>query len=123
MSKPRPLLPGRKPLPDDIAEDWRKTDARSRLAAARRHRGISQQDMAGYIGVSIATYRRLENKEIANPGLRYLVNCALVLEIELTALIEDEWLEWADLTDRTPPSPPELPWITRFGWPKQPPAP
>ena len=79
----------------------------SRLVAARKHRGVSQERMAVALGLSLATYRRLETKENPNPQLRYLVNCALLLRVELSSLIEDEWLEWAQLGNRGPAAPAE----------------
>ncbi|MFL5866688.1 MAG: helix-turn-helix domain-containing protein [Thermoleophilaceae bacterium] len=105
MSKP--LIPGHQPLRPETMSAWGQHSVRSRLAAARKHRGVSQIDLARAVGMSLASYRRLETGEMENPGLRYLVNCALALDIELTALIEDEWLEWAVLEERAPTQPPD----------------
>lgn len=65
--------------------------------------------MAALTGISPAQYRRLERGQIENPPLRYLVNCALVLRVDLFEVVEDRWLEWMPF-DRAHPSPPELPW-------------
>jgi len=108
------LLPGRRPFTDELRTEWRRLDVRSRLAAARRHRGLRQEDVAPAVGLSLSTYRRLENGQLENPPLRYLVNCAIVLKVSLTSLIEDEWCEWAQFGEHTPPEPPEL----RF-WPRR----
>jgi hypothetical protein len=54
--------------------------------------------------MSVANLQRLEYG-MRNPPLRYLVNCAIALGVELTDVIEDEWLEWADL-DGAHPEPP-----------------
>lgn len=44
--------------------------------------------------LSRATYRKLEQGLIANPPIRYLTNCAIVLGCQLEDLIEDEWRAW-----------------------------
>jgi transcriptional regulator with XRE-family HTH domain len=67
---------------------------RTKLAAVRLDQHLSQQEMARRTGLSIATYQRLERGELWNPPLRYLVNCALALEVELDDVIEDSWRAW-----------------------------
>jgi len=47
--------------------------------------------MAAVMGMLLATYRRLEQEQMANPLLRDLVNCALALGVELDNMIEGEW--------------------------------
>ena len=81
----------------------------SRVEAARRNRGITQEEMARAVGLSTATYRRLESLQIVNPPLRYLVNCAYVLNVQLADLLEDEWLEWTRMRARDPAAPPDPP--------------
>ena len=81
---------------------------RSRLAAARKARGLSQEQVAPAVGLSLATYRRLETLEVANPPLRYLVNCALVLGVELVEILEDDWVTWSRLAAGAPGEAPEL---------------
>jgi transcriptional regulator with XRE-family HTH domain len=80
----------------------------TKLARARMSRGVTQEEMAQAVGISVPTYRRLERGETNNPKLRHLVNCAIALGVELDAVIEDEWFEWLPL-DRgsaaTPPAP------------------
>lgn len=50
--------------------------------------------MAERTGIPLRTYQRLEAGMIPNPPIRYLVNCAIVLEVELEAVCEPEWLRW-----------------------------
>jgi hypothetical protein len=39
----------------------------------------------------------LERNKVRNPPLRYLINCAIVLDCHWNDLIEPEWEEWIDL--------------------------
>ena len=71
----------------------------------RVERGLTQGKLAAAIGVSLETYRRLERGRIENPPLRYLGNAALVLGVELEALVEDEWRTWAVLSPDAPGPP------------------
>jgi transcriptional regulator with XRE-family HTH domain len=116
------LLPGRKPLSEDSRREWRRLDVRSRLAAARRHRGLRQEDVAPAVGLSLSTYRRLENLQLDNPPLRYLVNCAIVLDVPLTSLLEDEWCEWMQFAEHAPAEPPEVSFWPRHDRPALPPG-
>jgi transcriptional regulator with XRE-family HTH domain len=50
--------------------------------------------MAEATGLGRSTYWRLESGGYVNPPLRYLVNCAIVLDVDLAELIEPSWLEW-----------------------------
>ena len=67
------------------------------LALFRHRAGISQVELARRMGLSIATYQRLEEGRITNPPLGYLVNAAIVLDVPLAWLIESGWLTWWDL--------------------------
>jgi transcriptional regulator with XRE-family HTH domain len=91
------LIPGRKPLTAEMRESWQKAGARTRVAAARIRKNVRQDDLARGIGVSVATMRRIESGEMG-PGvpIGYLLACAQVLEVPLSALIEDEWLSAAE---------------------------
>jgi transcriptional regulator with XRE-family HTH domain len=73
-------------------------------------RGVTQEELAAAIGISLPTYRRLERGQAENPGLRYLVNAALALGADLDLLIEDEWREWMvfDRERSAPPAPDEF---------------
>lgn len=65
--------------------------------------------MAALTGMSLRTYQRLENGEVDNPPLRYLVNCAIVFGVDWLELVEDEWLEWMPIDPRLT-DPPKAPW-------------
>jgi transcriptional regulator with XRE-family HTH domain len=82
----------------------------TRLAHARMSRGVTQDELAQAVGISVPTYRRLERGEVRNPKLGHLVNCAIALGVELDALLEDEWLQWLPFDQRaaTPPEPEAL---------------
>lgn len=92
------------------------TKAETRLARVRMTRGVTQEELADAVGVSVPTYRRLELGKVDNPGLRYLVNAALALGVELDELIEDDWRAWKSFrSDRpAPPAPSEL-WRRPYG--------
>ena len=77
----------------------------TKLARVRAARGVTQEELADAIGISIPTYRRLERGKTQNPPLRYLVNAALALGVELGAVIEDGWREWM-VFDTSRPGPP-----------------
>jgi transcriptional regulator with XRE-family HTH domain len=66
------------------------TKAATRLARARMAREVTQEELADAIGISVPTYRRLERAETDNPSLRYLVNAALALGVDVNDLIEDD---------------------------------
>ncbi len=62
-------------------------------------RGVTQEELARAVGISVPTYRRLERGQTANPKLRHLVNCAIALGVKLADVLEDEWLEWLPLDE------------------------
>lgn len=61
--------------------------------------------MAERTGISLRTYQRLESGRVENPPLRYLTNCALVLDVDLLAILEPTWLEWLPLSVDAPAPP------------------
>lgn len=69
----------------------------TKLARVRMSRGVTQDELAKAVGISVPTYRRLERGEVENPKLRHLVNCSIALGVELDDVLEDEWLEWLPL--------------------------
>jgi transcriptional regulator with XRE-family HTH domain len=79
----------------------------TKLAHARMSRGVTQDELARAVGISVPTYRRLERGEVRNPKLGQLVNCAIALGVELDTVIEDEWREWMPFDARAaaPPEP------------------
>lgn len=54
-------------------------------------------------GLSRATYLRLEQGKFDNPPLRYLISCAVVLEVPVMRLTQPEWRRW--LTGEVAPQP------------------
>lgn len=68
-------------------------------------RGVTQEELAEAVGISVPTYRRLERGQVDNPPLRYLANAALALGCELDTLIEDDWRTWK-VFDQAHPAPP-----------------
>lgn len=83
-----------------------QTEIRTRLAAARVRRGVTQAELARAIGIALPTYRRLERGRMDSPPLRYLTNAALALGVTLDDLIEDEWREWFVFDHHRAPEPP-----------------
>lgn len=67
---------------------------KTKLHFARGGGGLTQKWMSERTGIPLRTYRRLESGELANPPLRYLVNCAIVLNVPLADVCEDDWLRW-----------------------------
>jgi DNA-binding Xre family transcriptional regulator len=66
----------------------------TKLRSLRQARGVLQRDLAQATGLNQRTLQRLEFGEMDNPPLRYLVNCAIALDVELEEILEEEWLEW-----------------------------
>lgn len=90
-------------------EPLTQTDARTKLARRRLERGVTQRQMWEAVGVSRATYVRLEQGRMDNPSLRLLVNCALALGCGLDDVIEDTWREWYTRPGFVETEPPRFP--------------
>jgi transcriptional regulator with XRE-family HTH domain len=103
--------------------DWRQRKIPGRLAAARKHRGISQERTAAALGMSLSTYRRWEKRQTRRPMLAYYVNAAHLFDVPLTSLIDDEYLEWTVLDPDTPRGPNHDLYRTNPNRPNLPPAP
>jgi transcriptional regulator with XRE-family HTH domain len=73
-----------------------KTLSSTRLAVARLQRNVTQEDLAKQVGLSLASYRRLERGQVRNPGIRTLVNLAVALQVPIDEVCEPEWFEWWD---------------------------
>jgi hypothetical protein len=58
--------------------------------------------MAERSGVKLGSYRRLERGELANPPVRWIVNCAIILDVSWQDLWEPAWNEWLDLGRSAP---------------------
>jgi transcriptional regulator with XRE-family HTH domain len=84
-----------------------QTAIRTRLAALRVKRGVTQADMAAAVGIALPTYRRLKRGRMPSPPLRYLTNCAVALGVDLEELIEDEWREWHTFDAHRAAAPPD----------------
>ncbi len=72
-------------------EPLTQTKVRTRLARRRVAVGVTQRQMWQALGVSRATYLRLEQGRMDDPSLRLLMNCAIALGCQLDDLIEDGW--------------------------------
>jgi len=81
----------RRPLP--TREGWLAAP-KTQLNFIRRGQGVSQADLAAITGISVRNLSRLENGEMSNPPLRYIVNCARALGVPWQQLVEAEWEEW-----------------------------
>lgn len=80
----------------------------TKLARARLASELTQADLIEATGIRRSTYWRLERGRIANPPLRYLTNCAIVLGVPVEELIEEEWkTAWLQLGADAPAGPPD----------------
>ena len=107
----RDLIRGLVVDPDRHDDDRRlprrgSTNVRTKLAHQRLRHDLTQREIAELTGIPLGTYRRLEQGAIDNPPLRHLVNCALVLRVQVGEIIEDDWLKWKAL-DPTAAEPPK----------------
>jgi transcriptional regulator with XRE-family HTH domain len=85
-------------VPDDESDRELLPTPRTRLNRERRLRSVSQSSLSKATGISERTLQRLENGEIENPPLRYLVNCAKALGIDdWRELVDPEWERWLPL--------------------------
>jgi transcriptional regulator with XRE-family HTH domain len=88
----------------------REPQADTKLHQARLARGVTQEELAWFTGISRRTLQRIERGDMSNPPIRYLTNCALVLGLELDDLIEDEWRQWLTVDVSRAPAPPAKGW-------------
>jgi transcriptional regulator with XRE-family HTH domain len=86
------------------------------LREARETIGVRQEEMAERTGIPLRTYQRLESGGLANPPIRYLVNCALTLTLELAEVCEPEWLAWLPTEHAAQPTPLSPNQAERVGW-------
>jgi transcriptional regulator with XRE-family HTH domain len=75
-----------------------RSKGETKLARLRVARGLSQAEMAELTGIPEGTYWKLERGRYPNPRIRHLVNCAIVLDVSLEELAEDDWLTWTPMT-------------------------
>ena len=107
--------PLRASVPGDVARaPAGETIPRTELARWRLRRGLTQVQLAQAIGITRATYIKLEQGRMPNPPLRYLSNCAIVLGVPVQELIEPEWQTWMRFDARSPhPPDPSALWRQR----------
>lgn len=93
-----------------IARRADRTDPQTRLAEVRVSRGVYQHELAQATGISIASIKRLEQGEVANPPLWWYVNCALALNVALEEILDPELASWR--ATPSAPRPPSDDWLT-----------
>jgi transcriptional regulator with XRE-family HTH domain len=105
---PRPIVQ----VDEDQLDPWPRADAlrtssQSPLAWWRLRRGMTQEELAEAAGVPVASYRRMERGEVTAVNLAHLSNCAWVLGVDHTDLIDPDWLAWRapDAGPDEPPAP------------------
>ena len=85
-----------------------RTQTRTKIAAKRLERGLTQKEVAYFSGIPLTSYRRLERGQNPNPPLRWLVNCQHALALEdLRDVLEDDWLGFFQLGPGKPDQPPD----------------
>lgn len=82
----------------------------SRIARERRLRDWTQADLARYTGIPIRTIQRIEQGVHPNPGIHYLTNIALALDIALEEILEPEWTSWRRFSQDTSRPPDDHGW-------------
>jgi transcriptional regulator with XRE-family HTH domain len=88
--------------------------AKTPLAKARLKAGITQEQMAAWVGISLRNYRRLEQGTRfmerdypAFPSLSLFVNCALVLRVPFDEVAPPNWQKtWTTWHNKAPTRPP-----------------
>lgn len=68
--------------------DWHILSAR--LVAARRHRRMTQDELARRAGVKLDTLRAIEQGRTRNPGIFTVLRLANELDVSLDALVRDQ---------------------------------
>jgi transcriptional regulator with XRE-family HTH domain len=66
---------------------------------------MTQKQLSELTGISMRSIQRLDWGELENPPIGYLVNIAVVLDIPVLDICEDEWLDWT-VFDASAPEPP-----------------
>jgi transcriptional regulator with XRE-family HTH domain len=85
------------------------------LARLRVERGVTQQQLAQAAGLPVSRIRELESGRESNPRIRWLMNCALALDVPFDALLEPEWQEWTTFDTRAA-EPPDHSKLLRPGY-------
>src|SRR5581483_9662608 len=68
--------------------------ANRRLRSARTTAGWSQVEVAASLGISERAYRWLESGTTDNPRLVPLARCAILFDVTLHEVCEEQWLQW-----------------------------
>ena len=71
-----------------------RTKPRTWLAFERIAKGYTQEQMAERTGIALGSYRRLERGTHANPPVRWIINCAIVLDLDWQWVWQGQWNEW-----------------------------
>lgn len=84
---------------------------KTNLAKARLKAGITQEQMAAWVGLSLRHYRRLETANdktrYGDPRLSVLVNCALALHVPFDEVAPTSWKKtWTKFSRQGPERPP-----------------
>ena len=82
----------------------------TRLARARLEAGVTQLELAKVIGISIASYRRLERGVDRDPPIGWLANAAIALGYDFESLCDHGFDEWRPYNNRRPP---DSDWLER----------
>lgn len=80
------------------ARKVQQTIIRSNLAEVRVKKGVTQEDLARVVGISMRTLARLEQRRLAHPLLAWYINCALALDVRLEDVVEESDLRWQYLS-------------------------
>lgn len=80
----------------------------TKLARARIAAGLTQQELADKVNISLRTIKRLENDWLFEPRLNWFLRLSLALEVPLVDLIEDYDLDGSGIGFRPDPG-----WIER----------
>jgi len=77
-----------------VPADPERSKLRTKLARKRAECNLTQRELARLTGIGLSQLQDLERGNRWNPGIRWLTNCALVLECSIEEICEDEWLSW-----------------------------
>lgn len=85
---------------------------RTKIARRRQQLQLKQNRVAELSGIPVRQLRRIENNEINRIPLAYLVNLAMVLDVDDPLdLAEEEWLKWQVLDARAAEPPDRKHWL------------
>lgn len=79
-----------------------QTQIVSNLAQVRVEKGMSQEELARSVGISLKSLVRLEKRQVPSPPLAWFVNCAIVLDVDLLDILEPDHLRFKQLALHAP---------------------